>query len=287
MEVIKEQVSKIFSNQESELLLTTDDYCPYCGGKRATIQFIPGINRSCKLPIACPCKSKEFQQKRQMNDVEETNRKLDKFRKYSMMDEQFVNCTFDNWDHSKTKERYFNLGVNYINRINEMKQKQQGMLFWGPPGISKSHLSYCIANEAIKMSIPTIAISVEGIANKIKSTYNNDSKEEEAQILNNLFGASLIILDDLGTEIENEWNKKIVGSVIDGIWRAKRLLIVTTNLTPEQLKKRYSSKESVDRIYDRLYEMCAFVQMTGQSIRQQIGAEKEKNIVMLFSEADR
>ena len=55
-------------------------------------------------------------------------------------------------------------------------------------------------------------------------------------------------------------------SVVDGRYRTGKPLIVTTNLTLQELKNPPDLAHA--RIYDRLLEMCTPLRINGQSIRQ-------------------
>ena len=77
----------------------------------------------------------------------------------------------------------------------------------------------------------------------------------------------LLVLDDLGTERRSEYAQEQVFNVIDSRYRAKLPLIITTNLSIEEIKKPDSVGNS--RIYDRVLEMCHPVEVTGHSRRRQ------------------
>ncbi len=55
-------------------------------------------------------------------------------------------------------------------------------------------------------------------------------------------------------------------SVVDGRYRTGKPLIVTTNLTLQELKNPPDLAHR--RIYDRLLEMCTPIKINGQSIRR-------------------
>jgi DNA replication protein DnaC len=75
----------------------------------------------------------------------------------------------------------------------------------------------------------------------------------------------LLILDDLSAERKTEYMQEIVFNVIDSRYRANLPLIVTTNLTSEELK--HPSDISYQRTFSRLLEMCLPVNVEGKDKR--------------------
>lgn len=76
----------------------------------------------------------------------------------------------------------------------------------------------------------------------------------------------LLVIDDLGVERDSDYAAEQVFSIIDARTRSKLPLIVTTNLTIEELKKPDTRKNA--RIYDRILELCPVnLKMTGESRR--------------------
>jgi len=59
---------------------------------------------------------------------------------------------------------------------------------------------------------------------------------------------------------------EIIQNIIDSRYRAGLPLIITTNLTSEELKKPAEIRKQ--RIYSRLYEMCYPVEVTGNDRRK-------------------
>ena len=77
----------------------------------------------------------------------------------------------------------------------------------------------------------------------------------------------LLILDDFGMERGTEYGLEQVFNVIDSRYRSGKPLIVTTNLTLDDLHNPEDTAHS--RIYDRLLSMCVPVRFTGDNFRQE------------------
>ena len=73
-----------------------------------------------------------------------------------------------------------------------------------------------------------------------------------------------------------------VYSVIDSRYRSRRPLIVTTNLTLQQIQNPPDTADT--RIYDRLLEMCAPVRFTGSNFRRETAQAKLERLKNLMNE---
>lgn len=74
---------------------------------------------------------------------------------------------------------------------------------------------------------------------------------------------SLLILDDLGVERSTDWSLEILFKIINYRYNEELPILITTNLTPEELKEHIG-----DRIFDRIRSMCALVPVKSKSRRE-------------------
>jgi DNA replication protein DnaC len=91
-----------------------------------------------------------------------------------------------------------------------------------------------------------------------------DGKQEYYDNFNHF---PLLVIDDLSAERKTEYMQEIVFNVIDARYRAGLPLIVTTNLTREELL--HPADLTYQRIYSRLFEMCTPIEVSGKDRRQQ------------------
>jgi len=90
-------------------------------------------------------------------------------------------------------------------------------------------------------------------------------QEDRNGYIDSLNQYSLLIIDDLGMERSTEFALEQVFNVIDTRYRSKKPLIVTTNLTLNELKNPCGLVRS--RIYDRILEVCVPLKINSQNIR--------------------
>jgi len=103
---------------------------------------------------------------------------------------------------------------------------------------------------------------------ELKSSFKNDNTTEE-DIINSLDGHNLLMLDDVGVDKVSDWSKQIVYTLIDKRYRNMKPIIITSNLSLEELADTYDA-----RIASRLLEMGEVVTLTGGDKRKQKGGQK-------------
>ena len=111
-------------------------------------------------------------------------------------------------------------------------------------------------------------------------TFENDNGRNE--YISRLCRYPLLILDDFGMERGTEYGLEQVFNVIDSRYRSGKPLIVTTNLTLDDLRNPEDTAHS--RIYDRLLSMCVPVRFTGENFRQETAQRKMENMKKLITD---
>ena len=153
----------------------------------------------------------------------------------------------------------------YVQHWSQMRENNLGLLLWGQPGNGKTFAAACIANALIESSDlfpPTVKMTTFGtILNRLPSL----SAADKEYYLNLFLNADLLILDDFGMERQTDYAREQVFNIIDGRYLTKRPLIVTTNLSLQEMKTTTDLAEK--RIYDRVLEMCVPVFFSSESQR--------------------
>ena len=118
--------------------------------------------------------------------------------------------------------------------------------------------------------VPVVMTSFVKLLEIIQST------GQESTILSNLNSAQLVIFDDLGAERGTDYTLEKVYNIVDSRYRKRLPMILTTNLTIEQMKDEQDIRYS--RIYDRIFESCYPMQFTGPSWRKKEASRRFKEI---------
>ncbi len=160
----------------------------------------------------------------------------------------------------------------YVCNWEAMDREGLGLLFWGQPGNGKTFAAACIANALIEREgffVPSVRMTTFGvILNKLPGM----TAQDREFYLNSLISCDLLILDDFGMERRTDYAREQVFNIIDGRYLTRKPLIVTTNLSMEDLKH---PADMVDkRIYDRVRELCVPVCFDGESLRQDMAKKR-------------
>lgn len=170
---------------------------------------------------------------------------------------------------------------NYVSCWEDLRQENMGMLFWGMPGNGKTFAAACIANALIEMP-SMFATEVRMVTlGTVLMELPAKSPQEKMEYVQDLVQCDLLILDDFGMERQTDYAREQVFNLIDGRYLSRLPLIVTTNLSLQELKNPKTMSEK--RIYDRILQMCVPVCFDGESLRRQIAAEKLKRYQQLIS----
>ena len=107
------------------------------------------------------------------------------------------------------------------------------------------------------------------MTNEELATLTNDLQGMSAgrnQYIEDLNRYDILVIDDLGAERKSEYMQEMVTNIIDSRYRSGLPMIITTNLSSEEIKR--PDNISFARIYDRLMERCFPQEITGPSRRK-------------------
>ncbi len=147
--------------------------------------------------------------------------------------------------------------------IKKFKQDYHNILFYGTVGTGKSFLSGCIAKELIDCGCSVIYFSASGLFDML-ARYSFDYKEKDVlqDFYEDIYGCDLLIVDDLGTEITNNFVASQLFSCLNERNLRQKSTIISTNLSLEEIRDRYS-----DRIFSRITSSFSLCKLTGPDIR--------------------
>lgn len=239
-------------------------YCGKCGSKKQLrVKF---GDKTHVVRCVCKCESKELEEKKRQEEYEEQMRRINRLKEASMMDKKYREVTFEKYEVREENKKVFEMAKKYAGRFQDMYKKNQGLLLYGPVGTGKSFTAACIGNYLLNNAKPVIMTSFVKI---LQDIWENDREAEYITILNS---ASLLIVDDLGTERETDYALEKVYNIIDSIARANKPMIITSNLELNDMMECEDIRKK--RIYDRILECCYPMYVGGKSFRMMKAAQR-------------
>ena len=256
--------------------------CGKCGEPRQRFMLFddptdddPEHKSELKVVTMCRCEREEEEREKRKEEAAKDMEKIQRLRNASLLDEKLRGATFDAFKVTKYNERNLKLCRRYAMKFDQMVEKDQGLIFWGSVGTGKSFAAACIANYLLDRKVPVVMTSFVKLLEVFQS-----GRDEETSILNRLGYAKLVIFDDLGAERGTDYALEKVYNIVDSRYRKSLPMILTTNLTIEEMKSEVDMRYR--RIYDRVFETCYPMQFTGPSWRMKEASRRYKDMEELL-----
>lgn len=150
------------------------------------------------------------------------------------------------------------------NQAQQFAQTMQGWLFLeGPYGSGKTHLAAAIANFVVGLGVPTLFLTVPDLLDTLRFSFDDPEASFE-QRFEEIRHASLLVLDDFGTQNATAWAQEKLFQIINYRYINRLPMVVTTNLALEEIEGRIRS-----RLLDP--ELVTRVEIMAPDYRQPLG----------------
>ena len=239
--------------------------CPVCDGTGWKTVLIPG---KASRVTRCECR------------IEGRAARL---LKAANIPARYEHCTLSDFDiHSPGAHR--SLAKARLDAgcfVEEYPVEKTGLLLIGPIGVGKTHLAVGIIQELIRSKgVPCLFCDYRELLKEIQNSYNPQVQTTELEILQPIFNAEVLVLDELGAVKPTEWVWDTVSHILNTRYNDKRTTIITTNFSDQPAGHlsgaRGAAREETlgdrigERMRSRLHEMCRVVQMEGSDFRQRV-----------------
>lgn len=155
----------------------------------------------------------------------------------------------------------------------------RGLILFGGVGVGKTHLAVAILRELIDVyQVRGLFYQFGTLLRQIQDSYNPVSQTSELKVLQPVFDAEVLVLDELGASKPTDWVRDTMMQIINTRYNDKRLTIFTTNYLDARKNDKDAGELLEDRIgvalRSRLYEMCRSVMIEGDDYRKTMANKK-------------
>lgn len=145
----------------------------------------------------------------------------------------------------------FNDFASYAGNLPSMKQEARlfaenpsgWLVMTGSVGNGKSHLCAAIHNELITRGVDVIYTPAPELIARLQELF--DRKDDEDRVewrINKFQNASVLIIDDLGAEMDSQWTNVVNFRILDYRYANMLPTVISSNLTPDQMATRLGSR---------------------------------------------
>ncbi len=185
--------------------------------------------------------------------------------------ENFSAFTFDYYDNQEVIPQIGMTVADYMKQVygwcreyvEGFKEKGGNLIFTGSTGVGKTFLTNCIAKELIDRYQSVIYLSSNDLFDIFsKNKFHYDTEEEMQDMYQHILECDLLIIDDLGTELNNAFVSSQLFYCVNQRLIRKKGTIISTNLSMDMLRDTYS-----DRISSRIVSQYSIIPLYGGDIR--------------------
>ncbi len=247
------------------------EVCPICGDIGYVRKDVPVSHPDFGRLTLCVCKQNEMNRTAQERLLRLSNL------------EAFSQMTFQSF----SVQGRLGLGDDQIQSLQYgLSQAQQyaatprgWLVLMGTYGCGKTHLAAAIANTCVEYGMNTLFLTVPDLLDWLRYSYDSADTTFE-QRFEEIRNVGLLVLDDLGSQNATKWAAEKLFQIIDHRYSRKLPLVVTTNLTFEDLD---------DRIRSRLQDpdLATRVRISAPDYRSPIKDSKDPLVYQLQLLSDR
>ena len=151
------------------------------------------------------------------------------------------------------------------------KETYKNFLFIGGTGLGKTHLSTSVAAKVVERGFDVQYVSACSMISEFEAKRFGYRETKDSANTERYYSADLLIIDDFGTEISNQFTVSCFYDVINTRMISAKSTIINTNLGKNEIKERYG-----DRITSRLFGEYLPIIFSGTDIREQKIRKQQK-----------
>ena len=250
---------------------TKTDVCPKCHGtgwelytaSPKAVEDVYGVDNTAHIEYARRC-TKCFGFTKETFD-------------YTNVPDMYRDCDIGKFDLSVYEKAPKILGDIYTSFFRDFKEwAKRGMglyLFSKTPGSGKTFLACCLGKSVMmKYGVTLKFVTTVDYIDKVSESYSLQKQGITNLPTQPYFDADVLILDDIGTQLDKPWQNQELFKLINERLENNRPTIYTSNYTIEKL--------GVDeRIKSRIMGTTVSVPMPEESVRKKKAAQSQESFL--------
>lgn len=206
--------------------------------------------------------------------------RVERLLRESRIPRRYQGCSFEEFADLSTSLTLAKLRIRRF--VEEYPIHDFGLLLLGPCGVGKTHLATAALLSLIKdKGVRGLFYDFRDLLKEIQASYNPVSDTTEMEVLQPIFAAEVLVLDDLGSTKMTDWVRDTLSHIINNRYNERRVTVFTSNMDDETAAKPQPADERVrekpnlrsqigDALRSRLYEMCEVITMEGEDFRRTV-----------------
>lgn len=253
-------------NENSDYVEDGLRHCSKC--RTAKQMYLNIADQIVVVGIPCRCRHEENRINDQIIQDKQEQERRNHIKEKGLRTYELMNATFDN---DKNKDSKASEALRrYINNWENVKAENIGVLLYGSVGTGKTYYAGAIANAVIDKGDRALVMNVADITALREP-------EEQRKIEHRIDTWELFVLDDLGAERLTEYAIEKIYDAVDRRYSAGLPMIVTTNLSVEEMQNVPDSEGARKRIFDRVLTACSLpIRMVGKSKRADVLSKRQE-----------
>lgn len=146
-------------------------------------------------------------------------------------------------------------------RQNHRKGTPENLFFYGDVGVGKTHLSHAIAKGVLDLGCSVLYLTAYDLFD-LMSRYKFHSEEDLKETYETVYDCDLLIIDDLGTEMLNNFVTSELFLIVNERILQKKSTIISTNLSIMKVREAFS-----ERTFSRIMGSYRLIHISGEDIR--------------------
>ena len=139
----------------------------------------------------------------------------------------------------------------------------KNLMLFGGTGLGKTHLSTAVAKAVIDKGFDVLYVTATGMISDFEQKRFGGA-ERDLVDTSRYYSADLLIIDDLGTEMTNQFSVSCVYEIINARINSRKSTIISTNLGTDDFVKKYW-----DRTTSRIFGEYQLIKFSGTDVRRQ------------------